>query len=287
MLQIPCNLPVTCLPPVCNRLQIRDPVPPRAPSAQAAKLSHTLQTELQELERTIALQIRHRMEVMNPSKYGKKGGEAKGEVKRRIEATDRRRYEKLTYLVRVNPGWLAQLLVRTTHEKAPLVQLIVFVLYADMHDLEEDRLLLQLFGEALSIETKKCTDIGEFMRSNTPLTDCLSKYNTREPSKEALLAMLKEPMAHLQVMPCHAVTDRYRPLRMAHLRVMPEGGEGAGEGSEGRRRAVVGSGGRRRAVVGSGGQAREALGSRGQRRTSRRGGGGASPGAAGVATSQE
>ena len=36
----------------------------------------------------------------------------------------------------------------------------------------QDHLLLQLFGEALSIETKQCTDIGAFMRANSPLTDC-------------------------------------------------------------------------------------------------------------------
>ena len=112
----------------------------------------------------------------------------------------KRRYERLIYLVRVNPTWLASLLSRASHEKAALVQLIVFVLYADMHDHEDDKLLLQLFGSALATETRACADIGEYMRSNTPLTDCLSKYNQREPGKDALHAMLKKPSAPLA---CH------------------------------------------------------------------------------------
>ena len=63
----------------------------------AAKVSHGLQTELHELERRIALQIRHRMEVLDPRAHHRKEKEGKADgAKRRIEPDDRRRYERLT-----------------------------------------------------------------------------------------------------------------------------------------------------------------------------------------------
>ena len=47
--------------------------------------------------------------------------------------------------------------------KPQLLHLVLSVLYADMHDDEDDALLLSLFGEALEQEVKAATDRASFM----------------------------------------------------------------------------------------------------------------------------
>ena len=84
------------------------------------------------------------------------------------------------------------------HDQQPqLVQLIVFAIYADMHDAEDDLLLLQLFGVALASEVARCSDITTFMRANSALTVLLQKYNQREPARDALVAILGPPLREL------------------------------------------------------------------------------------------
>jgi len=119
---------------------------------QAAKLTHKLQSELQELEKLISLHIHNRMEVQDKLSAkkglqqidGSKGGSG-ATPRTKMTARDRKRYETLLYLLRVNPSWLAALIGQVTHDMQPqLVQFVIFVLYADMHDPEDDLLLLQV-----------------------------------------------------------------------------------------------------------------------------------------------
>jgi hypothetical protein len=65
-----------------------------------------------------------------------------------------------------------------------LLHLILDVLYADMHDVDDDMLLLTLFGESLELEVQKAADKATFMRDNTALTELMSRYNQREPGRE-------------------------------------------------------------------------------------------------------
>ena len=126
----------------------------KAQMISAARRSHALQSEMQELERLIALHIRHRMEVEDRRRAppaSKLGTEVV-----RLGVDDRSRYELLVYLVRVKPWWLARLVLAVGHEVRPqLIHLILNVLYADMHDDEDDALLLALMGDALEQETAR------------------------------------------------------------------------------------------------------------------------------------
>ena len=166
----------------------------------ASRRSHALQIELQELERMIALHIRHRMEVEDKGLHrrGAAAGKLAGGAAVRPSAEERGRYETLTYLIRVNPGWLARLVGEVGYkEKGALLHLILNVIYADMHDGEDDALLLSLFGEALEQQTRAATDKATFMRDNTALTELLAKYNERDPGREALVGMLRAPVTQL------------------------------------------------------------------------------------------
>ena len=85
---------------------------------QAAKLTHKLQSELQELEKLISLHIHNRMEVQDKLSAkkglqqidGSKGG-TNGTPRTKMTASDRTRSNML-YLLRVNPSWLAGVIGR-------------------------------------------------------------------------------------------------------------------------------------------------------------------------------
>ena len=168
----------------------------------AAKTSHRLQSEVHELEHVIGLHIHNRMAVQ--SKVAERRGlheaskERSAARERRLGAEEKKKYETLLFLVRNHPPWLAEIAARVAHDQQPqLVQLIVFAIYADMHDAEDDLLLLQLFGVALASEVARCSDITTFMRANSALTVLLQKYNQREPARDALVAILGPPLREL------------------------------------------------------------------------------------------
>ena len=168
----------------------------------AAKTSHRLQSEVHELEHVIGLHIHNRMAVQ--SKVAERRGlheaskERSAGRERRLGAEEKKKYETLLFLVRNHPPWLAEIAARVAHDQQPqLVQLIVFAIYADMHDAEDDLLLLQLFGVALASEVARCSDITTFMRANSALTVLLQKYNQREPARDALVAILGPPLREL------------------------------------------------------------------------------------------
>lgn len=108
----------------------------------AARRSHTLQLELQELEKTIALHISHRMEVEAKAKgakppptltRGATSAMAVGGLSQapRLSPSDKQNYETLVYLLRVHPSWLAQVVVAAGHKDRPqLLRTLLFVLYA-------------------------------------------------------------------------------------------------------------------------------------------------------------
>ena len=97
----------------------------KADVVSAARHSHSLQLELQELERTIALHIHHRMEVedrtrRNPPALSKDASSAAAALAAgggsaaaapRLSPTERQHYETLLYLLRVHPSWLAQMVL--------------------------------------------------------------------------------------------------------------------------------------------------------------------------------
>ena len=106
---------------------------------------------MHELEHVIGLHIHNRMAVQ--SKVAERRGlheaskERSAGRERRLGAEEKKKYETLLFLVRNHPPWLAEIAARVAHDQQPqLVQLIVFAIYADMHDAEDDLLLLQLFG---------------------------------------------------------------------------------------------------------------------------------------------
>lgn len=174
----------------------------KAEMLTAARHSHALQSELHELARLIALHIRHRMEVEDKSRARLGGGAARSPARAchqaALSADERSKFETLTFLIRVNPWWLAELLMSVEHRGRPqLLHLILDVLYADMHDEDDDMLLLTLFGEALELEVQKAADKATFMRDNTALTELMSRYNQREPGREALVAVLQAPIKAL------------------------------------------------------------------------------------------
>jgi len=200
----------------------------RSEMQQASKRTHTMQADLQELERKIVLYIRNRMEVQDRI-VAKRGLERITPLQHasRLTPEDRRRYETLVFLMRTNPSWLARVAHAVSHTEQPqLVQLVIFGLYADMHDPEEDSLLLQLFRTMLQIETDAAADISTFMRANSPLTELLSKYNQREPGREALTEMLRRPLAALEAESA-SLNLEIDPLRV-HKELMGESGAAGG-----------------------------------------------------------
>ena len=141
----------------------------KAEVVAAARRSHGLQLELQELERTIALHVQHRMEAEEKqsarrgapvaAKAGLATTTTSGAAAAvpRLTAASKQHYEVLVYLLRVHPSWLAQMVVDAAgHERPLLIRTILFVLFADLYDEECEALLLELIEEALGREMRRC-----------------------------------------------------------------------------------------------------------------------------------
>jgi len=165
--------------------------------ARVGKMNFQLTTDIAALEKKISLLIKNRLtpeEVL----------EAKGaimEVRDKIVTLPDRslyeRYGRLLYLLRTRTVYLSRL-ARSIKlgEMDNFLQTVMFTLYGNQYEEDEEHLLLTMFKNVLFDDFNNASAMTEILRANTPLTRMLTTYTRRDPGqqylKQTLSAILTE-----------------------------------------------------------------------------------------------
>ena len=167
--------------------------------SQGSKKNYHLEKEITQLDNKIALLIKNRItleEVLNSS-----GAIQELEKNRTGALKDRREktfYGQLFYLLQRDTYYIATTarLVKLG-EIDNLLQTVVFTLYGNQYDDEEEHLLLSMFGLVLAQEFEDST-LGNLLRANTALTRMMTTYTRRGQGqtylKNTLTPILSEIM---------------------------------------------------------------------------------------------
>jgi len=162
--------------------------------AMGSKKNYTLERDIFNLDKKIALLIRNRItleEVMASS-----GDISSMLLTRTTTLKDKREREHY--------GQLFHVLQRQTHYMATLARLVklgeidnllqtvMFTLYGNQYDDEEEHLLLSMFQKVLQYEFGESTGIGNLLRANTALTRMMTTYTRRDAGQQYLKSGLSK-----------------------------------------------------------------------------------------------
>ncbi|EGG15734.1 RasGTPase-activating protein [Cavenderia fasciculata] len=161
----------------------------------SSKKNFTLERDIRNLDKKIALLIKNRItldEVMRSS------GDILELQNRTITIKDtsaREHYGQLFYLLQNNTAYMASLakLVKVG-EIDNLLQTVMFTLYGNQYEENEEHLLLSMFQKVLMEEFKEATSIGSLLRANTALTRMMTTYTRRGPGQQYLKQSLTKPL---------------------------------------------------------------------------------------------
>lgn len=160
--------------------------------AFASKKNFTLEQDIRNLDKKIALLIRNRIsleEVIAQS----------GDISLVNQTTTlkdkslRQCYGKLFYLLQTDTRYIATLtsLIKIS-EIDNLLQTVMFTLYGNQYDEYEEHLLLNMFQRVLENEFSKASNISGLLRANTALTRMMTTYTRRSPGQHYLKATLTD-----------------------------------------------------------------------------------------------
>jgi len=155
--------------------------------ARVGKTNFQLTTDIAALEKKISLLIKNRLtpeEVL----------EAKGAIMevrdKLVMLSDRtlyERYGRLLYLLRTRTVYLSRLArsIKLT-EMDNFLQTVMFTLYGNQYEEDEEHLLLTMFKNVLFDDFNNASAMTEILRANTPLTRMLTTYTRRDPGQQYL-----------------------------------------------------------------------------------------------------
>ncbi|KAL6058637.1 Ras GTPase-activating protein [Balamuthia mandrillaris] len=161
-----------------------------------SKKNFTLERDIRNLDRKIALLIRNRIsieEIMTNSgdmSLLNKTGQIKNK-------RDRELYGELFWLLQHETKYIAALArIVSLAQIDNLLQTVMFTLYGNQYDEMEEHLLLSMFRTVLDKEFKEAQGIGSLLRANTALTRMMTTYTRRGPGqvylKETLTGVLSD-----------------------------------------------------------------------------------------------
>ncbi|EFA78579.1 RasGTPase-activating protein [Heterostelium album PN500] len=161
----------------------------------SSKKNFTLERDIRTLDKKIALLIKNRItldEIMQSS------GDILEMQNKTIQIKDksqRENYGQLFYLLQNNTTYIASLakLVKVG-EIDNLLQTVMFTLYGNQYEENEEHLLLSMFQKVLAEEFKEATSIGSLLRANTALTRMMTTYTRRGPGQQYLKHSLTKPL---------------------------------------------------------------------------------------------
>lgn len=159
-----------------------------------SKKNFNWEREIDNLDKKIALLIRNRItleEVMASS------GDISNMLLQRTttlkDKREREHYGQLMYLLQKETTYISTLarLVKLS-EIDNLLQIVMFTLYGNQYDDEEEHLLLSMFRRVLQDEFDEATGVSNLLRANTALTRMMTTYTRRGPGQQYLKHTLTE-----------------------------------------------------------------------------------------------
>eukprot|EP01116_Phalansterium_solitarium_P011261 TRINITY_DN26892_c0_g1_i1.p1 TRINITY_DN26892_c0_g1~~TRINITY_DN26892_c0_g1_i1.p1 ORF type:complete len:756 (-),score=243.85 TRINITY_DN26892_c0_g1_i1:278-2545(-) len=179
-----------------------------------SKNNFTFEREINALDQKIALLIKNRIsleEVMASS------GDINSMLMHRTttlkDKREREYYGQLFYLLQRDTVYTATLarLVKLG-EIDNFLQTVMFTLYGNQYDPEEEHLLLSMFQRVLKQEFDEATTIGTLLRANTALTRMMTTYTRRNPGQEYLRNTLVKVLTDI-------ISDKDVSLELNPLRI--------------------------------------------------------------------
>jgi Ras GTPase-activating-like protein IQGAP2/3 len=164
----------------------------------SSKKNFALERDIRTLDKKIALLIKNRIsleEVMASSGLIEVFTPGTTTLKDRKE---RESYGYLFYLLQRDTRFIAQLarLVKAG-EIDNLLQTVMFTLYGNQYEENEEHLLLSMFQAVLQAEFDEATGLGSLLRANTALTRMMSTYTRRGPGQQYLKQTLTNVLKYV------------------------------------------------------------------------------------------
>lgn len=164
----------------------------------SSKKNFALERDIRTLDKKIALLIKNRItleEVMASSGLIEVFTPGTTTLKDRKE---RESYGQLFYLLQRDTRYIAQLarLVKAG-EIDNLLQTVMFTLYGNQYEENEEHLLLSMFQAVLQSEFEEATGLGSLLRANTALTRMMSTYTRRGPGQQYLKQTLTNVLKYV------------------------------------------------------------------------------------------
>ena len=158
--------------------------------AIASKKNFTLERDIRNLDKKIALLIRNRITLEQVIAES-------GDISLINQTTTlkdkslRQQYGKLFYLLQTETKYIATLatLIKIA-EIDNLLQTVMFTLYGNQYDEYEEHLLLTMFQKVLENEFAQCKGLAGLLRANTALTRMMTTYTRRSPGQHYLTETL-------------------------------------------------------------------------------------------------
>lgn len=152
-----------------------------------------LERDLESLEEKIKLIIKNQQKMeltFNPGRKIPEKGDGSGGGLLGDQHED---FVEFCYLLQNHPEYLGRACKYLSGKDVPgFIQIVIFDLYGDQYDTREERLLLQLFQEALRAELEGAQDQGSLFRANTATTKLLTAYSRRGRGVTVLQQVLGE-----------------------------------------------------------------------------------------------
>jgi len=162
--------------------------------SMCSKKNFNLERDISNLDQKIALLIKNRItleEVIASS------GDISALILQRTttlkDRREREHYGRLFHLLQRDTVYISSLarMVKLS-DIDNFLQTVMFTLYGNQYDDEEEHLLLSMFQRVLCEEISEATSIGTLLRANTPLTRMMTTYTRRGPGQAYLKNTLTE-----------------------------------------------------------------------------------------------
>lgn len=164
-----------------------------------SKRNFLVEGDLAGLDKKIAVLIRNRIsldEILS----------SKGDITENLkeltvlikDPSQREMYGRMFYLLQRHPEYMAHLAGSVKlAEIDPLLQTVMFTLYGNQYEEDEEHLLLTMFRTVMAEELNKASGINELFRSNSALTRMLTTYTRRSAGQQFLKTTFKSILTEI------------------------------------------------------------------------------------------
>eukprot|EP01118_Nematostelium_gracile_P001607 TRINITY_DN11670_c0_g1_i1.p1 TRINITY_DN11670_c0_g1~~TRINITY_DN11670_c0_g1_i1.p1 ORF type:complete len:753 (-),score=217.16 TRINITY_DN11670_c0_g1_i1:66-2324(-) len=152
-----------------------------------SKKNFNWERDINNLDKKIALLIRNRITLEEVLASGDINNLLLQRTTTLKDKREREHYGQLFHLLQRETGYISTLarLVKLA-EIDNLLQTVMFTLYGNQYDEEEEHLLLSMFQKVLKDEFEEANGIGNLLRANTALTRMMTTYTRRGPGQHYL-----------------------------------------------------------------------------------------------------